>query len=84
VTFVSEWNHYAWPYVGTHSKFDVKIGGGTIVNSSGGINEQGTHEKRALWVDCSNRVDGVTAGLAVFSRLTDARFRLIRPGANLE
>ncbi len=66
MTFVSEWNHYAWPYVRMHSKFDVKMGGGTITNSAGGVNEQGTHEKRAHWVDCSNRVDGVTEGLAVF------------------
>lgn len=63
---VSEWNHYAWPDVRMHPKFDGKTGGGTITNSAGGINEQGTHEKRALWVDCSNRVDGVTEGLAMF------------------
>jgi len=64
---VSEWNHYAWPYVRMHAKFDVKAGGGTITNSAGGVNEQGTHEKRAQWVDCSNCVDGVTEGLAVLS-----------------
>lgn len=66
VTFVSEWNHYAWPYVRMHPRFDVKTGGGTITNSAGGLNEQGTHEKRAHWIDCSNCVDGVAEGLAVF------------------
>lgn len=65
VRIVSEWNHYAWPYVRMHAKFGVAAGG-TITNSAGGINEQGTHEKRALWVDCSNCVEGVTEGLAVF------------------
>ncbi|NLF68414.1 MAG: hypothetical protein GX575_05085 [Candidatus Anammoximicrobium sp.] len=65
VSFVSEWNHYAWPYVRMHAKF-VKEAGGAITNSAGGVNEQGTHEKRAFWVDCSNCVDGVTEGLAVF------------------
>ena len=84
---VSEWNHYAWPYVRMHSKFDVKTGGGTITNSAGGVNEQGTHEKRALWVDCSNRVDGVTEGLArlpgrrsrVAAAVAGARLRHLRP-----
>ena len=67
VRIVSEWNHYGWPYVRMHEKFDVKLGGGTITNSAGGINEQGTHEKRALWVDYSNCVDGVAEGLTVFA-----------------
>jgi hypothetical protein len=67
MTFVSEWNHYSWPYVRMHSLFDVKRGGGTVTNSLGGINEQGTNEKRAHWVDCSNRVEGVAEGLAFFA-----------------
>lgn len=71
VAFVSEWNHYAWPYVRMHPKFDVKSGGGTITNSAGGVNEQGTHEKRAHWVDCSNRVDGVAEGITVFPFVDD-------------
>jgi hypothetical protein len=64
---VSEWNHYAWPYVRMHPKFDVKLGGGTITNSAGGVNEKGTHQQRAHWIDCSNRVEGVTEGVAVFA-----------------
>lgn len=72
VAFVSEWNHYAWPYVRMHPKFDVKSGGGTITNSAGGVNEKGTHEKRAHWVDCSNRVDGVAEGLTVFPVVDNA------------
>jgi hypothetical protein len=64
---VSEWNHYGWPYVRMHGKFSVKEGGATVTNSTGGVNEKGTHQKRAHWIDCSNRVDGVVEGLAVFA-----------------
>ena len=67
MTFVSEWNHYSWPYVRMGSLFAVKDGGGTVTNSAGGINELGTNEKRAYWVDCSNRVEGVAEGLALFA-----------------
>ena len=87
MTFVSEWNHYAWPYVRMHSRFDVKQGGGKVTNSLGGINEQGTHEKRAHWMDCSNCVDGVTEGLTMFAEadggpgaaMAGARLRHVRP-----
>lgn len=66
VAFVSDAVHYAWPYVRMNSRFSV-AGGGTIVNSEGGVNQQGTNGRPALWVDYSNTVDGETAGLAVFS-----------------
>ena len=42
-------------------------GGGTITNSEGGVNQKGTHNQVANWVDYSGTVDGETAGLAVFS-----------------
>ncbi len=78
IRIVSEWNHYAWPYVRMHSKFDVKLGGGTVTNSAGGVNEKGTHQQRAQWIDCSNRVDGVTEGLAVFAAAGESPLWLVR------
>ena len=66
VTFVSDAVHYAWPYVRMNPQFSVDKGG-TITNSEGGINQEGTHDKPARWVDYSNTIDGVTEGLAVFS-----------------
>ena len=38
-----------------------------MVNSAGGVNEKGTHDKPARWVDYSNTVGGVAEGLTVFS-----------------
>ncbi|MFP4055387.1 MAG: DUF6807 family protein [Candidatus Brocadiia bacterium] len=58
--------HYAWPYVRMHPEFSVKQGG-TLVNSEGGKNQKGTHNKVADWCDYSNTVDGTTEGLALFS-----------------
>lgn len=66
VRFVSDWVHYAWPYLRMHPQFSVQKGG-KIVNSEGGVNQAGTNAKVAKWVDYSNTVDGATEGLAVFS-----------------
>jgi hypothetical protein len=65
VKFVSDAVHYAWPYLRMNRTFSVD-GGGTIVNSEGGLNQPGTHGKTARWVDYSNTVDGKTSGLAIF------------------
>ncbi len=66
VAFVSDRVHYAWPYLRMNQTFSVD-GGGTITNSAGGVNQQGTHDKPATWIDYSNTVDGQTSGLTVFS-----------------
>ena len=66
VDFVSDAVHYAWPYIRMNPEFSVK-GGGTITNSQGGKNQQGTNNEVARWVDYSNTVEGETAGLTVFS-----------------
>ncbi len=66
VDFVSDAVHYAWPYLRMNTAFSVD-GGGTIVNSEGGVNQEGTHGQEAHWVDYSNTVDGVTEGLAILS-----------------
>lgn len=66
VDFVSDAVHYAWPYIRMNKTFSVD-GGGTITNSDGGVNQEGTHDKVAEWVDYSNTVDDVTEGLAIFS-----------------
>ncbi len=67
VTFVSDRTHYAWPYIRMNKTFNVKNGGGKIVNSNGGVNKSGTNFKEAQWVDYSARVDGETEGLTIFS-----------------
>ena len=64
--FVSDDVHYAWPYVRMNTPFSVE-GGGTITNSEGGVNQQGTHNQVARWIDYSNTVEGETAGLTIFS-----------------
>ena len=66
VHFVSDWVHYAWPYLRMHPQFSVQQGG-KIVNSEGGVNQKATNGKVARWVDYSNTIDGVTEGLAIFS-----------------
>jgi len=50
-----------------HPQFSVNGRGGTITNSEGGVNEKGTHDKPARWVDYSGTVEGVTEGLTIFS-----------------
>jgi len=71
VHFVSDDTHYAWPYVRMHPQFSVKQGG-KLVNSEGGVNQKGTHNKAARWCDYSNTLDGKTEGLAVFSHPANA------------
>lgn len=66
VTFVSDAAHYAWPYIRMSPQFSVEQGG-RMTNSEGGINQAGTHGKKATWVDYSNTIDGVAEGLAFFS-----------------
>jgi len=65
VTFTSDGAHYAWPYVRMHPQFSVDRGG-TMISSDGGVNQQGTNNRRARWVDYSNTIDGVSEGLAFF------------------
>jgi hypothetical protein len=71
VTFVSDATHYAWPYVRMAHAFSVDKGG-TMTNSAGGVNQKGTHDKAATWVDYTNTIDGKTEGLAVFSHSDNA------------
>lgn len=66
VTFVSDWSHYAWPYVRMHPQFSEKSGG-RLVNSEGQIGEAQVMGATALWVDYANAVDDVTEGLAILS-----------------
>ncbi len=66
VHFQSDAAHYAWPYVRIHPQFSVEKGG-RITNSEGGIDQKGTCNKEARWVDYSNTVGGATEGLAIFS-----------------
>jgi hypothetical protein len=72
VKFVSDWVHYAWPYLRMHPQFSVQQGG-TITNSAGGVNQKETNGKPAVWVDYSNTVEGRTEGLAVFSHPDNAQ-----------
>lgn len=66
VTFESDAVHYAWPFVRMNSAFSVG-NGATITNSEGGLNQAGTNNQRARWVDYANTVRGQTEGLALFS-----------------
>lgn len=66
VEFLSDWSHYAWPYVRMHPQFSEQKGG-QMVNSEGGVSESEVMGKTALWVDYVNTVEGVTEGLAIFS-----------------
>lgn len=66
VEFVSDHVHYAWPYARITPAFSVQKGG-TITNSEGGVNQKGTDNQVARWVDYSNTVNGQTEGLTIFS-----------------
>jgi len=72
VTFISDAVHYAWPYIRMNKTYSVE-GGGRIVNSEGGVNQEGTNGKEAVWVDYSNTVEGATEGLAIFSHRDNAQ-----------
>ena len=66
VRFASDATHYAWPYLRMHPQFSVAKGG-TLVNSEGGVNQKGTHNRVAKWCDYTNTIDGATEGIAFFS-----------------
>jgi hypothetical protein len=66
VEFVSDWVHYAWPFIRMHPQFSVDHGG-RITSSSGAINQEQTNGQPAQWIDYSNTVNGRTEGLALFS-----------------
>jgi hypothetical protein len=70
VKFTSDVAHYAWPYVRMDPQFSVAQGG-TITNSEGGLNQKGTHNQRARWVDYSNTIEGFAEGLAFFTHAPD-------------
>ena len=72
VDFVSDQVHYAWPFVRMDPAFSVDRGG-RLTNSAGGVNQQGTHDKPADWVDYSATVDGQTSGLTIFSHSDNPR-----------
>lgn len=68
VTIKRDASHYAIPYIRMNDTFSVERGGGKIVNSQGGENQSGTHNRFANWVDYSAPLDGAKAseGLACF------------------
>ena len=72
VHFVSDDVHYAWPYIRMNKTWSVD-GGGTMTNSEGGVNQAGTHNQEARWIDYSNTVEDESAGLAVFSHTDNAQ-----------
>ena len=72
VDFVSDHVHYAWPYIRMNPAFSVDHGG-TLTNSTGGVNQKGTHDQPADWVDYSNTVEGETSGLTIFSHTDNPR-----------
>ena len=65
VEFVSDDVHYAWPYLRLETKWSGESGG-TMITDAGAKGQEATNMKAARWVDCSNTVDGETAGVAVF------------------
>ena len=76
VTFLSDWVHYAWPFVRMDPIFSGQQGG-TITNSEGATTQAKTNGqvadgKAAKWVDYSNTVEGETEGLAIFSHPENA------------
>jgi hypothetical protein len=65
VAFVSDDVHYAWPFL----RLDKTWSGendGKIITDSGSAGQEATNLKPARWLDYSNRVDGETAGVAIF------------------
>lgn len=53
ITIRRDSSHYAIPYIRMNDTFNVQKGDGRIVNSEGGVNQAGTHNKKANWVDYS-------------------------------
>lgn len=66
VTFHSDAVHYAWPYLRLHPQFSVAAGG-ALVDDQGRRGQAATDGQPAAWIDCSNTVDNVTEGVAVFA-----------------
>jgi hypothetical protein len=66
VRFVSDWVHYAWPFIRLNADFAVTKGA-RLLNSEGGVGQEQTNGKPARWVDYSNTLEGVSEGLALFS-----------------
>lgn len=68
VTITRDASHYAIPYIRMNDTFNVQRGGGKIVNSQGGKDQAGTHNKLATWVDYSAPLAGQDGaeGLACF------------------
>jgi hypothetical protein len=68
VTIKRDSSHYAIPYIRMNDTFNVERGGGKIVNSQRGENQQGTHDQLANWVDYSAPLDNAEGweGLACF------------------
>ncbi len=68
VTITRDVSHYAVPYIRMNGTFNVEHGGGKIVNSEGGENQAGTHDRLATWVDYSAPLEGRRGweGLACF------------------
>lgn len=57
VTITRDASHYAIPYIRMNDTFNVQQGGGRIVNSEGGIDQAGTNNRQATWVDYSAPLD---------------------------
>ncbi len=53
VTIARDTAHYATPYIRMNDVFNVEKGGGKIVNSAGDVNQAGTNNRLATWVDYS-------------------------------
>ncbi len=53
VTITRDVSHYAIPYIRMNDTFNVESGGGKIVNDQGGVNQAGTNNRSANWVDYS-------------------------------
>lgn len=66
IEFVSDAVHYAWPYVRMNTEFSVD-GGGRITSSEGGIDQKGTCNTEADWMDYSNTSGDKNGGLALMS-----------------
>ncbi|NTV80367.1 MAG: hypothetical protein HGA24_02975 [Candidatus Aminicenantes bacterium] len=65
VAFVSDDVHYAWPFLRLDTVWNGEHGG-RITSDTGATSQEATNMKPALWIDCSNTVEGVTEGVAVF------------------
>ena len=76
VAFKSDDVHYAWPYLRLDPAFSGERGG-RITSDSGAEGQEATNMKPARWIDCSNTVDGVTEGLAVFQFPDGAEHRFL-------